>query len=153
AQAWAEDSTGAYATAGAKFSSLFQYLLNLPLTAAPWSVLLLIGMIVTVLGPRRRQRRALWPLVWLVATVLVFTCVPMKKNAYLLPMMPAQTLLIAAALAQTIRVPRAAKDAAIERFVVIAHLVAAIVALAVVGYLTLSIETFEMESPAPLLAA
>ena len=153
AKEWAEDSTGAYATTGAKSSSVFQYVLSVPQMAAPWSVLLLIGTIVTLRGPRRRQRRALWPLMWLIATVIVFTCVPMKKNAYLLPMMPAQTLLIAAALAQTIRVPRATKDAAIERFVLTAHLVAAIVALAVIVYLTLSLERFEIESPAPLLAA
>jgi hypothetical protein len=32
-----------------------------------------------------RDRRALWPLTWLAATVVAFSLLPMKKNAYLLP--------------------------------------------------------------------
>ena len=44
-----------------------------------------------------------WPLLWLAVTVLIFSLAPQKKNAYLLPAMPAQTLLVAATLAFVLR--------------------------------------------------
>jgi 4-amino-4-deoxy-L-arabinose transferase-like glycosyltransferase len=45
------------------------------------------------LSPARRQR--LFPLIWFVATLLFFSLVSKKKNAYLLPAMPALAMLMA----------------------------------------------------------
>jgi 4-amino-4-deoxy-L-arabinose transferase-like glycosyltransferase len=44
-----------------------------------------------------RNRQSLLPLAWYALTVLFFSCVRMKKLAYLLPAMPAQTMMIAQA--------------------------------------------------------
>jgi 4-amino-4-deoxy-L-arabinose transferase-like glycosyltransferase len=115
-------------------------------------VITLIGALMPIIGRGRRERRGTWLLIWLAATVVVFTFVPMKKNAYLLPAMPAQTLLTAAALAAMVRVPRAAKNAKTEAFVLAAYLVAGMVVLGVAVYLAASIERFEIDAPAPLLA-
>jgi 4-amino-4-deoxy-L-arabinose transferase-like glycosyltransferase len=50
--------------------------------------------------PARRSRSADWfPLAWYFGVVLFFSLLPVKKNTYLLPAMPAQTLIIAQALA------------------------------------------------------
>src|SRR5258705_168343 len=43
---WQEDATGINATLGPKHSPWFHYLLNLPLTAAPWSILLIVGLLM-----------------------------------------------------------------------------------------------------------
>jgi 4-amino-4-deoxy-L-arabinose transferase-like glycosyltransferase len=81
-----------------------------------------IGMIVAWKGRSRRERLLRWALLWVAATVLVFSLVPMKKNAYLLPSMPAQTLLSVAGLLALLRdrklperwgSPRAARTLAI----------------------------------------
>jgi 4-amino-4-deoxy-L-arabinose transferase-like glycosyltransferase len=53
---------------------------------------------VKVAAGRRTSRytlRRLFPLLWFVLTVIFFSSVHMKKAAYLLPVMPAQTLMIA----------------------------------------------------------
>ena len=90
-------------------------------------MLALIGLVMPLASRSRRDRRALWPLVWLGSTIIVFTFVPMKKNVYLLPAMPAQTLLIAAAITSSLRLPRAARLLRPERFLYIAHALGAIV--------------------------
>jgi 4-amino-4-deoxy-L-arabinose transferase-like glycosyltransferase len=46
----------------------------------------------------RRRSRTFFPLAWYALTVLFFSCVHLKKVAYLLPAMPAQTLMIAQAI-------------------------------------------------------
>ena len=150
---WLRELTASSATSGSKSSPIYHYFAALPLTAAPWTVFAIIGILMPLLARRRREKRALWPLVWLAATVILFSFVPMKKNAYLLPAMPAQTLLITAAIASSIRIPRATKHAKTERLLFIAHAAAAIVALGVMIYLVMSIERFEIEPPAPLMAA
>jgi 4-amino-4-deoxy-L-arabinose transferase-like glycosyltransferase len=145
---WTEDGSGAYGTIGLKFSAWFHYFVNLPLTAAPWTAFLIIGLLIAIFGKRRRDRRAVWPAIWLGLTVLVFTCVPMKKNAYLLPMMPAQTLVVAAAIASVLRSRKP-----IDRFLIAAHAIAAAGALCVVLFFTLRLEPLEIEPPAPMMAA
>jgi hypothetical protein len=62
----------------------------------PWTPLWLLAMVL----PFRKKRvgRRFWPLYWYALTVLFFSCVHLKKIAYLLPAMPAQTLMIAQAI-------------------------------------------------------
>jgi 4-amino-4-deoxy-L-arabinose transferase-like glycosyltransferase len=69
-------------------------MVNLPVIAAPWSLLTGIG---AVLSWQTRHVRLRWPLVWLCLTVLIFSVPGQKKNAYLLPETVAITLLGAAA--------------------------------------------------------
>lgn len=149
---WRGEMIAAEATTGAKASPIYHYLINLPVTSAPWTVFGIVGALIAITGKRRRERRALWPLWWFVATVVVFSLLPMKKNAYLLPAMPAQTLLIGAALTSCIRASAVKKQAMTDRLLLVAHLVAAIITLAVVVYLVVGLDLFEIEPPAPLLA-
>ena len=147
---WQEDAAAANATVGPKQSPWFHYLANLPLTAAPWTVLLIVGLLMPWLGRRRRERRHAWVVVWLLLTVLVFSLVPMKKNTYLLPAMPAQTLIIAAPIVAALRSRR---QTAGDRFLFCAHAVAAAAAVCVMLGLVLSTDRIDMERPGPLLAA
>ncbi len=144
---WKVDILASEATSGEKFSPIWDYVLSLPLTAAPWSVVALIGAIVPFMAKRRRERRALWPLIWLAATVIFFTLLPMKKNAYLLPAMPAQTLLVASVLASCVRHPRAAIDAARERTLLVGHWIGEVIALAVCTYKLLRLPQFKFALP------
>jgi 4-amino-4-deoxy-L-arabinose transferase-like glycosyltransferase len=58
----------------------------------PWTPLWIYGMAHAF--TRRRRRLWLAP-IWYIATVAFFSLVHLKKNAYLLPMLPAQCLLVA----------------------------------------------------------
>ncbi len=85
------------------------YLPNLLQIALPWTPLLLLGLLVPFFGGRGADgdqyafdRRPLFPVIWYLLTVLFFSFVHLKKNAYLLPMMPAQTLIITQAAVEVI---------------------------------------------------
>jgi 4-amino-4-deoxy-L-arabinose transferase-like glycosyltransferase len=151
---WRHEIKGESATSGAKTSPVWHYFAALPLTAAPWTVFAVIGILIPILSKRRRDRRLRWPLAWLGATVLVFSFVPMKKNAYLLPVMPAQALLIAGAIA-TVLAPRRGKPHGepTDRLIVAGHAVAAGTALCVMLFLVLKLPELGLEPPGPLLAA
>jgi len=66
----------------------------------PWTPLWVLACVLPFRKgrSRKRRRKTLFPLAWFALTVLFFSCVHMKKIAYLLPVMPAQTLLVAQAL-------------------------------------------------------
>ncbi len=69
------------------------------LLALPWLGLWILGLVAPFVGSagarRRRKLRPFFPLFWYAGTILFFSFVNLKKNAYLLPAMPAQTLLMA----------------------------------------------------------
>jgi 4-amino-4-deoxy-L-arabinose transferase-like glycosyltransferase len=113
----------------------FYYLVNLPLTAAPWTIVGSIGLLWPFITRRRADRRLLFPLLWLGLGVLIFSLTPMKKNAYLLPFMPAQTLLIAAPIVAMLR-PYATNDAhdPASRALLNWHAIVAVGAVAVMAY-------------------
>jgi 4-amino-4-deoxy-L-arabinose transferase-like glycosyltransferase len=70
------------------------------LMALPWTPILIWGVVL-----RARNRRSLRPwfaLLWFVVTVVFFSFVDMKKNAYLLPAAPALVILTGQALATTL---------------------------------------------------
>ncbi len=71
----------------------------------PASVLSLQGF---PLRASTRGRR-LFPMIWFAATVIFFSLVHLKKNPYLLPAAPAQTLLIVEGLAAALAVARRAR--------------------------------------------
>jgi 4-amino-4-deoxy-L-arabinose transferase-like glycosyltransferase len=68
--------------------------------ALPWVPFWLIGIAATLRGKSHRASRAsrarryAFPLVWYLATLAVFSFSPEKKSAYLLPVMPAQVMLV-----------------------------------------------------------
>jgi 4-amino-4-deoxy-L-arabinose transferase-like glycosyltransferase len=69
----------------------------------PWTPLWIGGIVITFVHGRRglhgrRTKRLLVPILWQVLTVLFFSLSSVKKPAYLLPAMPAQTLIIAEAI-------------------------------------------------------
>jgi 4-amino-4-deoxy-L-arabinose transferase-like glycosyltransferase len=85
------------------FPNLFQITL-------PWTPVWLAALALPFLRRRRRAwRTALFPLLWYALVVLFFSCVHLKKNAYLLPAMPAQALLIAQGLVRLAAIARAAR--------------------------------------------
>ena len=67
--------------------------------ALPWTPVWLAGLVLPFVRRRSRaDRRAFFPLIWYVATVVFFSLVNQKKDPYLLPVLPAQVLLTARAL-------------------------------------------------------
>lgn len=87
------ESVGEFADNVEKARGWFYYFPQLLQISLPWTPVLIVG-IVLALRRRGRDARGMFPLIWYAATVLVFSFSNVKKNAYLLPMMPAQTLLI-----------------------------------------------------------
>jgi 4-amino-4-deoxy-L-arabinose transferase-like glycosyltransferase len=80
--------------------SYIGYSFQLPL---PWTVLWIGGMVMTLIHGRRgikspRGRRRSVALLWQVLTIFFFSLSGVKKSTYLLPALPAQTLLIAEAI-------------------------------------------------------
>ena len=72
------------------------------LISVPWTPAWAAGLAWPIMRFRRRRgrqdREALFPIAWYLATLAFFSLVHQKKNPYLLPVMPAQVLLIARAL-------------------------------------------------------
>ena len=79
------------------------YLANLPLLAAPWCAFWLYSLVYPF---RRRRATVLFPVLWYGLIVLSFTVVAQKKNPYLLPMMPAQAMMISLAAVPLLRLAR-----------------------------------------------
>jgi 4-amino-4-deoxy-L-arabinose transferase-like glycosyltransferase len=79
------------------------YLLNLPLLAMPWVAL----WVCSLLHPFRNKRATvLFPILWYGFSVLFFTVVGQKKLPYLLPIMPAQVMMIAIAAVELLHAAR-----------------------------------------------
>jgi 4-amino-4-deoxy-L-arabinose transferase-like glycosyltransferase len=76
------------------------YLVNLPQLALPWVALWLFSLIYPF---RRKRATALFPFLWYAIAIVFFTAVGQKKLPYLLPMVPAQAIMIAVATAPLLR--------------------------------------------------
>ncbi|HYO11529.1 MAG TPA: glycosyltransferase family 39 protein [Tepidisphaeraceae bacterium] len=131
---WRSELAADRAASGAKTSSIFHYVANLPVVTAPWTVLAGVGAVMSIVGRGGRDRRAAWPLAWLGLTVLAFSLVPMKKNTYLLPAMPVVALLAAAPVASILR---ARRPSLTDRWLLAGHALAAVIAVAVVSLLAM----------------
>jgi 4-amino-4-deoxy-L-arabinose transferase-like glycosyltransferase len=66
-----------------------------------------------------RNRRRMFAIVWFAIVLIFFSCVSVKKDAYLLPVIPAQTLIIADAIA-TMRVAWRRRTANYQMSIVLA---------------------------------
>ena len=101
---WRYESVGELADNQSKNPPFWTYLPKLPYLVLPWTPLWAAGLVYAVARARTgdaasarirlRRRRLLFPVVWLGATVVFSSFVHVKKEAYLLPVMPAQALLI-----------------------------------------------------------
>lgn len=95
AQVWAAESLGE--AAGSRHPKPWHhYLVALSLTTLPWTPIAVAGLIWpwSARCSIRQRRMAVFAITWLGLAVAAFSVVSQKKNAYLLPEMPAQTLLI-----------------------------------------------------------
>ena len=100
---WRYESVGELADNVENARPWWFYLPNIFFIALPWAAAEITGVFVVLARPTIRRRR-LFPLIWLGTTVLFFSFVNLKKNPYLLPATPAQTLLIAEGLAAALAV-------------------------------------------------
>jgi 4-amino-4-deoxy-L-arabinose transferase-like glycosyltransferase len=96
---------------------LFFYFPELLQIAAPWTAVWILQMVTAVArwrgaaAPRAipRARRELFPILWLAVVFLVLSAFDVKKNAYLLPELPAIALSVGAGLRWLVlglRIPR-----------------------------------------------
>jgi 4-amino-4-deoxy-L-arabinose transferase-like glycosyltransferase len=103
---WRYESVGELADNRRNAAPFWAYLPKLPYLALPWTPLWAAALVYPFLRARhsdsdatsarllRRRRRLFFPLAWYGATVVFFSFVNLKKDAYLLPVMPAQVLLV-----------------------------------------------------------
>jgi 4-amino-4-deoxy-L-arabinose transferase-like glycosyltransferase len=118
---WWYESLGEFTVNRRNARPWWFYLPQLPVLALPWVVPWALG---AARGwPRRRaawRRDALAP-AWLATLVLVFSMAHMKKNAYLLPLMPALCLMAATGLHALIAAYRRHPTHAAAQWVLFGH--------------------------------
>lgn len=87
---WKYESLGGFGDKNEKPQPFWFYLPQVLLIALPWTPVWVAGIVASC----RRFRRRGGALLWQAIIVLVFSLITQKKNAYLLPAMAAQTLLV-----------------------------------------------------------
>jgi 4-amino-4-deoxy-L-arabinose transferase-like glycosyltransferase len=92
---WRYESIGEISDNTEKARRWWYYLPNLLQISLPWTPLWLMGLIFPLRFPKRRR---FFALICTIVIVLIFSLSYVKKNAYLLPMMPLQTLIVAQGL-------------------------------------------------------
>ena len=125
----AYESVGEFADNEEKSRPLWFYLPNLFVITLPWTPIWIAGIVKP--GTLRWRRVSRFIVVWYAATILCFSASHVKKDTYLLPIMPAQVMITAAGLAAVIatvrRFPRKAILAWVQMGIGIGGAVAAIV--------------------------
>lgn len=95
-QVWRYESVGEFADNVRNARPWFFYVPAMLELSLPWTPLWAAGLWAAVQRPRRHL---LLPVLWCAVIVLVFSFAHMKKNAYMLPLMPAQALIIGRTIA------------------------------------------------------
>jgi hypothetical protein len=100
---WRYESIGELTDNLQKARPWWEYLGVIVYLPLPWMPMWIAGIAAAFLHGRRgfrspRGRRRTFALAWFVLTVFLFSLANIKKPAYLLPVMPAQTLIVADAL-------------------------------------------------------
>jgi len=91
-QLWRYQSIGQFSDNAHDPRPWWYYIPQLPILILPWVLPVANAVIVAIARPRRKL---IFPIAWLALTVIVFSFASMKKNAYLLPVLPALCLLVA----------------------------------------------------------
>lgn len=95
---WRYESVGEMTDNTENAKPFYYYIPLLFQISLPWTPLWVMGLALPFLRARKKPRyqwRRLFPLMWFAIVVVFFSAVHLKKAAYLLPAMPAQTLMIA----------------------------------------------------------
>jgi len=100
---WRFESIGELADNVQKARPWWVYLGVITYLPLPWVPMWIAGIAAVFLHGRRglrspRARRRLFALIWFAFSVLIFSLSNIKKPTYLLPLMPAQTLIITEAI-------------------------------------------------------
>lgn len=93
---WRFESVGEFSDNVRNARPWWFYIPSLFQLSLPWTP---VWVLAIYLSLRRKRRELAFAAGWCAAIVLIFSFVHMKKNAYLLPLMPAQCLLVGRALA------------------------------------------------------
>src|SRR5207244_9041614 len=112
---WRYESVGEISDNTEKARGWWFYLPGLLQIALPWTPILIAALLNV-----HREKRLNMPFAWYAILVVLFSLLYVKKNAYLLPMMPAQTLLMALGLI-LLRVPRRTVLVASVIFIILIH--------------------------------
>jgi len=92
AQLWRYQSIGQFSDNTHHPRPFWYYWLQLLVLSLPWILPFSNAVVMALHRPRRKSA---FPMAWLTLTVMAFSFVSMKKNAYLLPASPAICLLVA----------------------------------------------------------
>jgi 4-amino-4-deoxy-L-arabinose transferase-like glycosyltransferase len=136
---WQYESVGRFGEHGDRPRPFWYYLLALVPLTLPWTPVAAAAVALVWRRRGRRRRIALRPLFawsWYTTTILIFSLVSTKKYAYLLPAMPAQTLLITQGLMGLIAAARGVKRGA-AKVVAAAQMVIGLVAACIITALLL----------------
>lgn len=134
-EVWRYESLGEFADNKRNARPFLFYLPAVLLIAAPWTVAW-IGSVVVVIA--KRSRRRAFPLLWLAATVIVFSFVHMKKNAYMLPVAPAIVIAAAQAAVRGIAFARRHVRPDQVKTMALGHTIAGLVVAGVVVWMSYS---------------
>jgi hypothetical protein len=132
---WRYESIGEFSDNLRNARPFYYYLPALFYLVLPWTAWWIGGV---VLALTKRNRRRLFPLVWMLLTVAVFSFSHMKKYAYLLPIMPAMAILTAEAMVRMIAWARNVKDNAFIGLAARAHAVFGIGLAIAIGIMLLA---------------
>lgn len=121
---WRFESIGEFADNQRNAKPLWFYLPNLLLITLPWVACFIRGVKIAARGKWLRNPAA-FPLLWSILAIVVFSLAHMKKNAYLLPLMPALVMLMSVGIHRMLILLRRRPERA--RFWVFGHSGVAIV--------------------------
>jgi 4-amino-4-deoxy-L-arabinose transferase-like glycosyltransferase len=108
------------------------YIVNLPLQSAPWVPLWVFSIIFILV---RNRSRYFFPLLWYIAMVGFFSIAGQKKLPYLLPMLPAQAMMLGVATIPLIHLARRARMRGVFGAVVLIQTLLALVWLGALPFL------------------
>lgn len=102
----------------------WNYIVSSFVLALPWTPVWIAGIALAAMRARTRfrsprNRRRMFAIAWFAIVLIFFSCLGVKKDAYLLPVMPAQALIIADAIV-TMRAAWARRRANYEMSIVLA---------------------------------
>ncbi len=112
---WRYESVGEMTDNVRNARPFYFYLPNIFYLAMPWTPLWIGALAAPWI---RNRRRLLFAWTWCIVMVAFFSCVKMKKDAYLLPIMPAVALMSGAGLLRLMAMGRTVRNARLFKTVV-----------------------------------